>query len=111
MIIFVRLFRYRTFFKKMHISAIKNMSDYYYLNGNYQIQVIDKDLEIGGTIFEYDNHKSRGGDPFEKLIAKGPINEELTIALLFQSGNKVNRIVFYYFDISVLSNNVAPRFK
>uniref|UniRef100_A0A915C8V4 Papilin n=1 Tax=Parascaris univalens TaxID=6257 RepID=A0A915C8V4_PARUN len=77
--------------------AIKNMSDYYYLNGNYQIQVIDKDLEIGGTIFEYDNHKSRGGGvAFEKLIAKGPINEELTIALLFQTGNKDSAIKYEF---------------
>uniref|UniRef100_A0A914S533 BPTI/Kunitz inhibitor domain-containing protein n=1 Tax=Parascaris equorum TaxID=6256 RepID=A0A914S533_PAREQ len=78
-------------------NAIKNMSDYYYLNGNYQIQVIDKDLEIGGTIFEYDNHKSRGGGvAFEKLIAKGPINEELTIALLFQTGNKDSAIKYEF---------------
>lgn len=68
--------------------AIKNTTDYYYLNGNYQIQLTDKDLEIGGTIFEYDTRKNLD-HPFEKLTAKGPTTEELIIALLFQRGNRV----------------------
>lgn len=69
-------------------SAIKNASDHYYLNGNYQIQLTDQDLEVGGTLFEYDSRKNLD-HPSEKLVAKGPITEELIIALLFQRGNRV----------------------
>lgn len=51
--------------------------------------MVDKPLEIGGTIFEYDNQKHLGRS-FEKLVAKGPTNEELIIALLFQRGSQVH---------------------
>ncbi|MCP9259675.1 Papilin [Dirofilaria immitis] len=75
--------------------AIKNTSNHYYLNGNYQIQLTDRDLEIGGTLFEYDTHKNLD-HPFEKLIAKGPITEELIIALLFRRGNRDGAIKYEF---------------
>ncbi|KAL3985162.1 Kunitz/Bovine pancreatic trypsin inhibitor domain family protein [Acanthocheilonema viteae] len=75
--------------------AIKNTTDYYYLNGNYQIQLTDKDLEIGGTLFEYDTRKNLD-HPFEKLTAKGPTTEELIIALLFQRGNRDGAIKYEF---------------
>ncbi|KAK6107830.1 Kunitz/Bovine pancreatic trypsin inhibitor domain family protein [Brugia pahangi] len=75
--------------------AIKNTTGHYYLNGNYQIQLTDKDLEIGGTLFEYDTRKNLD-HPFEKLTAKGPITEELIIALLFQRGNRDSAIKYEF---------------
>ncbi|VDK41547.1 unnamed protein product [Gongylonema pulchrum] len=75
--------------------AIKNASNYYFLNGNYQIELTDKDLDIGGTLFEYDTRKSLD-HPFEKLTAKGPTTEELIIALLFQRGNRDSAIKYEF---------------
>ncbi|KAK0412851.1 hypothetical protein QR680_006447 [Steinernema hermaphroditum] len=75
--------------------AIKNGTDHFYLNGNYQIQVIDKPLPIAGTTFEYDSRKS-GPHSYEKLVAKGPLTEDLTIALLFQRGNKHSAIRYEF---------------
>ncbi|OZC05173.1 hypothetical protein X798_07848 [Onchocerca flexuosa] len=75
--------------------AIKNTSDHYYLNGNYQIQLTDKDLEIGGTLFEYDTRKNLD-HPFEKLTANGPTTEELIIALLFRRGNRDGAIKYEF---------------
>uniref|UniRef100_A0A915Q5B9 Papilin n=1 Tax=Setaria digitata TaxID=48799 RepID=A0A915Q5B9_9BILA len=77
--------------------AIKNATDHYYLNGNYQIQLTDKHLEIGGTLFEYDTRKNLD-HPFEKLTAKGPTTEDLIIALLFRRGNK-DGIIKYEFSV------------
>uniref|UniRef100_A0A1I7XIJ1 ADAM_spacer1 domain-containing protein n=1 Tax=Heterorhabditis bacteriophora TaxID=37862 RepID=A0A1I7XIJ1_HETBA len=82
--------------------ALKNSSDYFYLNGNSMIQV-EKDVDAAGTIFEYDDAKP------EKLIAKGPLKEELTVSLLFRKGNK-DTAIRYEFSIP-LDENVDYMYK
>ncbi|CAD6186601.1 unnamed protein product [Caenorhabditis auriculariae] len=71
--------------------ALKNSSEHFYLNGNALIQV-EKDVEVAGTVFEYDD-----ADP-ETLSARGPLDEELTVALLFRKGNR-DAAIKYEFSI------------
>ena len=42
-----------------HCLAIKNGTGHFLLNGNYQIQVLDKNIMAGGTAFRYE--KGEGG--------------------------------------------------
>ncbi|KAH7730490.1 thrombospondin [Aphelenchoides avenae] len=64
--------------------ALKNSSGEYFLNGNYQISIADKDVAVGGTVFKYE--KPKGDGLTERLTARGPLKEELTVALLYQRG-------------------------
>uniref|UniRef100_A0A914X678 Uncharacterized protein n=1 Tax=Plectus sambesii TaxID=2011161 RepID=A0A914X678_9BILA len=83
--------------------AIRNSSGHYYLNGNFQIVAQqEKELLIAGTLFEYDKRKDNG-HAYEKIVAKGPLEEELTIALVFQSGNKHSAIQ-YEFSVPLEEN-------
>ncbi|PAV70271.1 hypothetical protein WR25_24086 isoform C [Diploscapter pachys] len=82
--------------------ALKNGSDHYYLNGNGMIQV-EKDVEVGGTVFEYDDGKP------ETLTAKGPLKEELIVTLLFRKGNK-DTAIKYEFSIP-LDDDVPYMYK
>uniref|UniRef100_A0A915DXP0 Uncharacterized protein n=1 Tax=Ditylenchus dipsaci TaxID=166011 RepID=A0A915DXP0_9BILA len=79
--------------------AIKNATGHFYLNGNYQIQVLDKDVvAVGSTAFKYNNPAQSDG-PTEKLTANGPLKEELTIALLYQPGGSKNSVIKYEFSV------------
>lgn len=53
-------------------SAIKNSTGHFFLNGNFQIQVLEKNIVAGGTAFKYE--KGDGGT--ERLTANGPLQAE-----------------------------------
>uniref|UniRef100_A0A914QFX4 BPTI/Kunitz inhibitor domain-containing protein n=1 Tax=Panagrolaimus davidi TaxID=227884 RepID=A0A914QFX4_9BILA len=79
--------------------ALKNSSDYFFLNGNYQIEVLDKDVEVAGTRFKYEKQKT---DTTERLTAKGPLEEEVTVALLFQrGGGSKDSAIKYEFSVPI----------
>uniref|UniRef100_A0A158R5U1 Papilin n=1 Tax=Syphacia muris TaxID=451379 RepID=A0A158R5U1_9BILA len=79
--------------------AIKNASNNFYLNGNHQIQVVNKPLEIANTIFNYESIRL-GGRSFEQLSAKGPTSEDLIIALLFQQGS-LDSVIQYEYSVGL----------
>ncbi|CAK5065084.1 unnamed protein product [Meloidogyne enterolobii] len=80
-----------------NVFAIKNSTGDWLLNGNYQIQVITKNIIVGGSAFKYE--KGDGGT--EKLTSNGPLTEPLTISLLLQRTTtpKTSSAVKYEFSI------------
>lgn len=70
--------------------ALKNESDHYYLNGNGMIQV-EKDVEVGGTVFEYDDGKP------ETLTAKGPLKEVKFLLIRHFELARLHKIKLYFF--------------
>lgn len=87
------------FVKIKKILAIKNATGHFYLNGNYQIQVLEKENVLaGGSLFKYEKLKDQKGQT-EGLGANGPLTEELTIALLFQTGGSKTSAIKYEYSI------------
>uniref|UniRef100_A0A7E4W9T4 Papilin n=1 Tax=Panagrellus redivivus TaxID=6233 RepID=A0A7E4W9T4_PANRE len=77
--------------------ALKNSSDAFFLNGNYQIEVLDKDVEVAGTRFQYSKQKDGAT---ERITAKGPLEEEVIVALLFQrAGGSKDSAIKYEFSV------------
>nr|CAD2205468.1 unnamed protein product [Meloidogyne enterolobii] len=80
-----------------NVFAIKNSTGDWLLNGNYQIQVITKNIIVGGSAFKYE----KGDSGTEKLTSNGPLTEPLTISLLLQRTTtpKTSSAVKYEFSI------------
>ncbi|KAK6026394.1 Kunitz/Bovine pancreatic trypsin inhibitor domain protein, partial [Ostertagia ostertagi] len=74
--------------------AMKNSSDHYFLNGNSMIQV-ERDVELNGVHFEYDDGKP------EKITAKGPLEEEVVVSVLIRKGNR-DVSVKYEFSVPIV---------
>uniref|UniRef100_A0A7I5EDG0 Papilin n=1 Tax=Haemonchus contortus TaxID=6289 RepID=A0A7I5EDG0_HAECO len=74
--------------------AMKNSSDYYFLNGNSMIQV-EKDVELNGVHFEYDDGKP------ERITAKGPLEEEVVVSVLIRKGNR-DVSIKYEFSVPIV---------
>ncbi|KAL3087023.1 hypothetical protein niasHS_005262 [Heterodera schachtii] len=76
-----------------NVFAIKNATGFFYLNGNFQIQVLDKNILAGGVPFKYE--KGNGGT--ERLTANGPLQESVTVSLLLQrTGAKQSAVKYEY---------------
>ncbi|GLH10987.1 Papilin [Gryllus bimaculatus] len=65
--------------------AIRNVSNYYYLNGNWRID-IPRSLKIAGTVFHYERKPYAFLAP-ETITALGPTTEPLYIVFLVQEPN------------------------
>ncbi|VDM61275.1 unnamed protein product [Angiostrongylus costaricensis] len=76
--------------------ALKNSTDHYFLNGNSMIHV-EKDVELNGVHFEYDESKP------EKITAKGPLKQEVIVAVLFRKGNR-DAAIKYEFSVPVIED-------
>ncbi|KAI6189901.1 hypothetical protein M3Y97_00058300 [Aphelenchoides bicaudatus] len=75
--------------------AIKNENGNYSLNGNHQIVLSNQDIAVGGTVFKYQKAKTDSSLP-ERLVAAGPLKEELTIQLLFQRAPHGSTVKYSY---------------
>ncbi|KJH46710.1 Kunitz/Bovine pancreatic trypsin inhibitor domain protein [Dictyocaulus viviparus] len=73
--------------------ALKNSTNHYFLNGNSKIQV-EKDVELNGVYFEYDDAKP------ERITARGPLKDDITVSVLFRKGNR-DAAVKYEFSVPV----------
>ncbi|KAK6029072.1 Kunitz/Bovine pancreatic trypsin inhibitor domain protein, partial [Ostertagia ostertagi] len=87
----------------MRIPPMKNSSTNYFLNGNSMIQV-ERDVELNGVHFEYDDGKP------EKITAKGPLEEcplifrktrEVVVSVLIRKGNR-DVSVKYEFSVPIV---------
>ncbi|ETN69195.1 Kunitz/Bovine pancreatic trypsin inhibitor domain protein [Necator americanus] len=76
--------------------ALKNSSEHFFLNGNSMIQV-EKDVELNGVHFEYDDSKP------ERITAKGPLKEDVTVSVLFRKGNR-DAAIKYEFSIPLMED-------
>ncbi|EPB74918.1 Kunitz/Bovine pancreatic trypsin inhibitor domain protein [Ancylostoma ceylanicum] len=76
--------------------ALKNSTDHFFLNGNSMIQV-ERDVELNGVYFEYDDSKP------ERIIAKGPLKEDVTVSVLFRKGNR-DAAIKYEFSIPLVED-------
>ncbi|XP_066977996.1 papilin isoform X17 [Macrobrachium rosenbergii] len=67
--------------------AVRNMTGYFYLNGNWRID-FPRAMQFAGTTVHYER-KANGGGLFapEILRAKGPTTENLIIVMLYQEQN------------------------
>ncbi|XP_064108154.1 papilin-like isoform X7 [Macrobrachium nipponense] len=67
--------------------AVRNMTGYFYLNGNWRID-FPRAMQFAGTTVHYER-KANGGGIFapEILRAKGPTTENLIIVMLYQERN------------------------
>ncbi|XP_068234682.1 papilin isoform X9 [Palaemon carinicauda] len=67
--------------------AVRNMTGYFYLNGNWRID-FPRAMQFAGTTVHYER-KANGGGIFapEILRAKGPTTENLIIVMLYQEVN------------------------
>lgn len=77
--------------KTISISAIRNDTDFYYLNGEFKLTTVGQILQIAGanntfqqctfvlagTTFVYEI----GPDRKESITARGPLNEDIHIAV------------------------------
>ena len=66
--------------RKIWFLALRNDAGNYSLNGDFQIQAEETEVPVAGTVFEYDKREDNG-DTYERLTAKGPITENLIIAV------------------------------
>lgn len=85
------------FIKTFLIAAIKNGTGHFFLNGNHLITLGDQDVQAGGTVFKYRKPKPENNQA-ESLIAKGPLKEELTIQILYNTGSSKGASVKYQFS-------------
>lgn len=61
--------------------------------------MLEKDSVLaGGSLFKYEKPKSEKGQT-EGLSTNGPLKEELTIALLYQTGGSKSSAIKYEFSI------------
>uniref|UniRef100_A0A914I3N7 Papilin n=1 Tax=Globodera rostochiensis TaxID=31243 RepID=A0A914I3N7_GLORO len=78
-----------------HVFAIKNATGFFFLNGNFQIQVLDKDIVAGGAPFKY----GKGDSGTERLTAQGPLQEPIIISLLLQHTGAKQIAVKYEYSV------------
>nr|XP_054928901.1 papilin-like [Dermacentor andersoni] len=65
--------------------AVRNETGYYYLNGNWRIE-LSRSVRFAGTVFHYELLNHRANAP-ESLVALGPTIETIVIVLLYQEKN------------------------
>lgn len=74
--------------------AVRNLTGYYYLNGNWRIE-FPRHLRFAGTTFHYER-SSRGHLGVETLEALGPTTEPVYVSLLYQQKNQG---IFYEYSV------------
>lgn len=63
--------------------AIKNSTGHFYLNGDFKINLLEKNIRVAGTTFKY--RKSNEEGVTEQLTANGPLKVWFGLAVVLNS--------------------------